>query len=101
MVVDPGPGNRLLFDREVVRRDDEWTVTTHAGWGQARPTDVGLTVADARKQHSFGNGAQIFYRREVKQLALCGCGNHDVDAMDDPYDQHNGWVAEQADGDAQ
>jgi hypothetical protein len=31
---------------------------------------------------------------EIKTIVMCGCGNHSINPMKDPYIQHNKWVTQ-------
>ena len=89
-MVMPGPGNRLLVGPERIVDSDQWTVLGLIGWGMVHRTDVGCTVIEARTNSTYGK--KLYYRREVSNLQLCGCGQHDIDGDDDVYVQHNAWA---------
>ena len=96
----PGHGWRLMLPMEIIDRGDEWTITTHIGWGMARNGDVGRTVIQARVHSSYG--PIMYYRRKLSDegpRVLCGCGNHDVDPNGDPYAQHRDWAESEGPGD--
>lgn len=81
---DPGAGKRLLYPTEIIRSDDEWTITTYIGWGRARGSDVGLSLSEARHHAPWRN--DMYYRRAMQQVTRCGCGKHDVNAHPNQYD---------------
>lgn len=82
---------------EVITGADEWTFAGGIGWGGARGTDVGLTLGAAR-QACQQYGAALFYRRRMSSPALCGCGQHTIDANADPYAQHRTWAEDESRG---
>ena len=92
-IPNPGTGFRLLVPSEIITSEDEWTFSPGGiGWGKARKDDHGKTLREARLNSTHGNN--MYYKRKIDTLVLCGCGNHQVDSLADPYEQHRKWATD-------